>query len=73
MPHGQNEGNQSGRSHVGAGADHHRRGGHFGVVITVVDKAERDADLKHWPEIRDLLNTYCGYRLGPEEWCGLVV
>ena len=42
-------------------------GGHFGVVITVVDKAERDADLKHWPEIRDLLNTYCGYRLGPED------
>lgn len=42
-------------------------GGHFGVVTTVVAKAERDADLKHWPEIRDLLNTYCGYRLGPED------
>lgn len=42
-------------------------GGHFGIVTTVVAKAERDADLKHWPEIRDLLNTYCGYRLGPED------
>lgn len=42
-------------------------GGHFGVVTTVVARAERDADLKHWPEIRDLLNTYCGYHLGPED------
>lgn len=39
-------------------------GGHFGVVTTVVVKAEPGADLKHWPEIRDLLNTYCGYNLG---------
>ena len=42
-------------------------GGHFGVVTTTVARAERDADLKHWPEIRDLLNTYCGYDLGPED------
>ena len=42
-------------------------GGHFGVVTTVVVKAEPGADLKHWPEIRDLLNTYCGYNLGPED------
>ena len=42
-------------------------GGHFGVVTTVVAKAEPGADLKHWPEIRDLLNTYCGYHLGPED------
>ena len=39
-------------------------GGHFGVVTTVVVKAEPGADLKHWPEIRDLLNTYFGYNLG---------
>lgn len=39
-------------------------GGHFGVVTTAVVKAEPGADLKHWPEIRDLLNTYCGYNLG---------
>lgn len=42
-------------------------GGHFGVVTTTVVKAEQGADLKHWPEIRDLLNTYCGYNLGAED------
>ena len=42
-------------------------GGHFGVVNTTVVKAEPNADLKHWPEIRELLNTYCGYHLGPED------
>ena len=33
----------------------------------MVAQAEPGADLRHWPEIRDLLNTYCGYRLGPED------
>lgn len=42
-------------------------GGHFGVVTTVVAEAEPGEDLGHWPEIRDLLNTYCGYNLGPED------
>lgn len=42
-------------------------GGHFGVVTTVVARAEPGAELGHWPEIRDLLNTYCGYKLGPED------
>lgn len=42
-------------------------GGHFGVVATVVAKAESGAELGHWPEIRDLLNTYCGYNLGAED------
>ena len=42
-------------------------GGHFGVVTTTVVKAESDADLQHWPEIRELLNTYCGYDLGSED------
>lgn len=42
-------------------------GGHFGVVTTVIAKAEPGADLSHWPEIRELLNTYCGYDLGPED------
>lgn len=42
-------------------------GGHFGVVTTVVARAEPGAELGHWPEIRDLLNTYCGYHLGPED------
>lgn len=42
-------------------------GGHFGVVTTMVAKAEPGADLRHWAEIRDLLNTYCGYNLGPDD------
>ena len=42
-------------------------GGHFGVVTTVVARVEPGAELGHWPEIRDLLNTYCGYSLGPED------
>lgn len=42
-------------------------GGHFGVVTTVVARAEPGAELGHWPEIRDLLNTYCGYNLGQED------
>ena len=49
-------------------------GGHFGVVTTVVARVEPGADLGHWPEIRDLLNTYCGYHLGPDDvilfWIG---
>lgn len=40
-------------------------GAHHGVVTTTVVRAEPGADLQHWPEIRDLLNTYCGYDLGP--------
>ena len=42
-------------------------GAHHGVVTTRITKAEPGADLGHWPEIRDLLNTYCGYNLGPED------
>lgn len=42
-------------------------GGHFGVVTTTVVKAGSYADLQHWPEIRELLNTYCGYDLGSED------
>lgn len=42
-------------------------GAHHGVVTTRITKAEPGADLGHWTEIRELLNTYCGYRLGPED------
>ena len=41
-------------------------GGHHGVVTTKITRAEPGADLRHWPEIRELLNTYCGYDLGPD-------
>lgn len=42
-------------------------GAHHGVVTTRITKAEPGANLGHWPEIRELLNTYCGYSLGPED------
>lgn len=42
-------------------------GAHHGVVETTVVRADPGADLQHWPEIRDLLNTYCGYHLGPDD------
>lgn len=42
-------------------------GAHHGLVETTVARAEPGADLRHWPEIRDLLNTYCGYHLGPDD------
>lgn len=42
-------------------------GGHFGVVTTVVARAEPGAELGHWPKIRGLLNIYCGYALEDDE------
>ena len=42
-------------------------GSHHGVVTTRITRADSGADLKYWPEIRELLNTYCGYDLGPED------
>lgn len=42
-------------------------GAHHGLVHTKIVRAESGADLQHWPEIRELLNTYCGYDLGLED------
>lgn len=42
-------------------------GGHHGVITTQITRAEPGADLRHWPEIRELLNTYCSYDLGLED------
>lgn len=39
-------------------------GAHHGLVHTKIVRAESGADLQHWPKIRELLNTYCGYNLG---------
>lgn len=39
--------------------------GQMGVVQTRIRKA--DGSLGHWPEVRELLNTYCGYDLGENE------
>jgi len=42
-------------------------GTHHAVVTTSVVRAEEGADLGHWPEVRDLLNKYCGYDLKDDE------
>ena len=42
-------------------------GAHHSVVATRITRAEPGADLGRWPEIRELLNTYCGYNMGPED------
>ncbi len=42
-------------------------GSHHGLVVTRVERAAPGADLKRWPQIRELLNTYCGYHLADDE------
>lgn len=42
-------------------------GAHHGVVSTTVAPVYEGADLKNWPKIRELLNSYCGYNLKENE------
>lgn len=49
------------------------QGGEFAVVGTVIRKYAPGTDLGHWPEIRALLNKYCGYRLADDEVLLLVI
>ena len=46
--------------------------GEFAECAAVLAKAG-DRDLKHWPEIRDLLNEYCGYQLKDDEVILLII
>lgn len=39
--------------------------GNFGVVK--VKMQEAGGDMGHWPQVRDLLNTHCGYDIGEDE------
>ena len=41
--------------------------GEFAAVYTRVVKYEPGADLGYWPQIRALLNKYCGYTLADDE------
>jgi DNA (cytosine-5)-methyltransferase 1 len=41
--------------------------GHFGIIEVKLAKAERDQDLQRWPEIRSMLNEYCGYTMADDE------
>ena len=42
-------------------------GGEFAEVRTKVVRYAPGANLQHWPEIRALLNRYCGYELADDE------
>lgn len=42
-------------------------GGEFGTVISAVERYKEGAYLGRWPEIRALLNRYCGYTLAENE------
>lgn len=42
-------------------------GAHHGLVTTTVVPVSHVSDLKNWPKIRELLNTYCGYGLKENE------
>lgn len=48
-------------------------GGEFGAVATVIERYDGKRDLGYWPEIRKLLNKYCGYKLSENEVLLLIV
>lgn len=47
--------------------------GEFGAVKTVIERYDGKRDLGYWPEIRKLLNKYCGYKLADDEVLLLIV
>ena len=47
--------------------------GEFSVCRTVLAKVDGNRDLGHWPEIRELLNKYCGYSLQADEIILLII
>ena len=50
-----------------AGKERACSGGTFAVCRTHLVKIRSGDDLGHWPEIRDLLNEFCGYTLAEDE------
>ena len=40
---------------------------HFGEVRTVLTKVSDNQDLGHWPQVREMLNKYCGYSIASDE------
>ena len=43
------------------------RDGQFGDIRTMLVKWDGQTDLKYWPQVRKLLNTYCGYNIADDE------
>lgn len=42
-------------------------GQHQATVVTTIARVDTAVDLGHWPEVRGLLNKYCGYELAEDE------
>lgn len=42
-------------------------GGHFGEIRTCLVKYPPENDLGNWPQIRAMLNNYCGYSIASDE------
>lgn len=42
-------------------------GQHQALITTTIVRADAAVDLGHWPEVRGLLNKYCGYELAEDE------
>lgn len=45
----------------------------YAECLVVLAKVEPERDLGHWPEIRQLLNQYCGYALADDEIILLII
>lgn len=58
-------GNGEGRSAAAPLSTVTDSGAHHAAVVSRIEESSTAADLGHWPKIRDLLNRYCGYELGP--------
>lgn len=41
--------------------------GQFAAVKTTIERYDQPGDMKHWPEVRAMLNRYCGYALKENE------
>ena len=41
--------------------------GQFAAIKTTVERYDQPGDMKHWPEVRAMLNRYCGYALKENE------
>lgn len=48
-------------------------GGEFGVAGTVIEKYTGGTNLHYWPQVRALLNKYCGYDLRDNEVLLLII
>ena len=59
---------------TGGGTGGKAGGNCYGVVKTTICKVQSGGYLHRWPQVRELLNTYCGYHLADDEiillWIG---